>query len=79
MRAGIGWDRRGCLLQSDAGLDCLLDCIGWYSVTPELIANQVTEWCSIVDVFFGVGGNEIVFAQTCVRVIDYMPVIPSIS
>jgi len=51
---------------------CLLDCVGWYSVTPELIANQIAERCrcdTIVDAFCGVGGNAIAFAQTCERVI----------
>ena len=51
---------------------CLLDRVGWYSVTPELIANQIAERCRcdiIVDAFCGVGGNAIAFAQTCERVI----------
>lgn len=51
---------------------CLLDRVGWYSVTPELIANQIAERCrcnTIVDAFCGVGGNAIAFAQTCERVI----------
>ena len=51
---------------------CLLDRVGWYSVTPELIANQIAERCrcdTIVDAFCGVGGNTIAFAQTCERVI----------
>ena len=51
---------------------CLLDHVGWYSVTPELIANQIAERCrcdTIVDAFCGVGGNAIAFAQTCERVI----------
>ena len=49
---------------------CLLDEEGWYSVTPELIANQIAErcWCdTILDAFCGVGGNAIAFAQTCER------------
>lgn len=48
----------------------LLDEEGWYSVTPELIANQIAERCrctTIVDAFCGVGGNAIAFAQTCER------------
>lgn len=51
---------------------CLLDRVGWYSVTPELIANQIAERCrcdTIVDAFCGVGGNAIAFAQTCEHVI----------
>jgi len=54
----------------DAG--CLLDRVGWYSITPELIANRIAERCrcdTIVDAFCGVGGNAIAFAQTCERVI----------
>lgn len=49
---------------------CLLDDEGWYSVTPELIANQIAERCrcdTILDAFCGVGGNAIAFAQTCER------------
>ncbi|KAF9785404.1 S-adenosyl-L-methionine-dependent methyltransferase [Thelephora terrestris] len=51
---------------------CLLDRVGWYSITPELIANQIAERCrcdTIVDAFCGVGGNAIAFAQTCEHVI----------
>lgn len=47
---------------------CLLDEEGWYSVTPELIANQIAERCrcdTILDAFCGVGGNAIAFAKTC--------------
>ena len=49
---------------------CLLDEEGWYSVTPELIANQIAERCrcdTVLDAFCGVGGNAIAFAQTCQR------------
>lgn len=49
---------------------CLLDEEGWYSVTPERIANQIAERCrcdTVVDAFCGVGGNAIAFAQTCER------------
>ncbi|KZV87304.1 S-adenosyl-L-methionine-dependent methyltransferase, partial [Exidia glandulosa HHB12029] len=51
---------------------CLLDEEGWYSVTPERVANQIADRCAcnvILDAFCGVGGNAIAFAQTCERVI----------
>ncbi|KAI4522553.1 S-adenosyl-L-methionine-dependent methyltransferase, partial [Schizophyllum commune Loenen D] len=51
---------------------CLLDTEGWFSVTPEAIANRIAERCrcdTILDAFCGVGGNAIAFAQTCQRVI----------
>ncbi|KAG5338026.1 Trimethylguanosine synthase [Termitomyces sp. J132] len=51
---------------------CLLDREGWYSVTPELVADQIAERCrcdTILDAFCGVGGNAIAFAKTCQRVI----------
>lgn len=47
---------------------CLLDEEGWYSVTPELIADQIAERCrcdTVLDAFCGVGGNAIAFAKTC--------------
>ena len=49
---------------------CLLDEEGWYSVTPEKIAEQIAERCrcdTILDAFCGVGGNAIAFARTCHR------------
>jgi trimethylguanosine synthase len=49
---------------------CLLDEIGWYSVTPERIADQIADRCRcdvILDAFCGVGGNAIAFAKTCER------------
>jgi trimethylguanosine synthase len=55
---------------------CLLDEEGWYSVTPELVANQIAERCrcdTILDAFCGVGGNAIAFAKTCERGEPYMP------
>jgi trimethylguanosine synthase len=45
---------------------------GWYSVTPEKIAEHIAERCScgvVIDAFCGVGGNSIQFAFTCERVI----------
>ncbi|KAG8905827.1 hypothetical protein FRC01_008227, partial [Tulasnella sp. 417] len=51
---------------------CLLDEEGWYSVTPERIADHIAERCrcdTILDAFCGVGGNAIAFAKTCERVI----------
>eukprot|EP01119_Soliformovum_irregulare_P018593 TRINITY_DN5737_c0_g1_i2.p1 TRINITY_DN5737_c0_g1~~TRINITY_DN5737_c0_g1_i2.p1 ORF type:complete len:232 (-),score=50.83 TRINITY_DN5737_c0_g1_i2:52-747(-) len=45
---------------------------GWYSVTPEIIAQHIAERCRcdvIVDAFCGVGGNSIQFAQYCKKVI----------
>ncbi|KAF5376839.1 hypothetical protein D9757_008885 [Collybiopsis confluens] len=51
---------------------CLLDAEGWFSCTPERIANQIAERCrcdTILDAFCGVGGNAIAFAKTCQRVI----------
>ncbi|KAH9839716.1 S-adenosyl-L-methionine-dependent methyltransferase [Rhodofomes roseus] len=58
---------------------CLLDEEGWYSVTPERIADQIAERCRcevVLDAFCGVGGNAIAFAKTCERVIalDISPV-----
>ena len=49
---------------------CLLDEEGWYSVTPERVADQIAERCrcdTILDAFCGVGGNAIAFAKTCER------------
>ncbi|XP_062607139.1 trimethylguanosine synthase-like [Saccostrea cucullata] len=49
-----------------------LDREGWFSVTPEKIAEHIAERCRcdvIVDAFCGVGGNAIQFAFTCERVI----------
>jgi len=51
---------------------CLLDAEGWYSVTPERVADRIAERCrceTILDAFCGVGGNAIAFAKTCERVI----------
>ncbi|KZT59186.1 S-adenosyl-L-methionine-dependent methyltransferase, partial [Calocera cornea HHB12733] len=51
---------------------CLLDEVGWFSITPEKIADQIAERCRcdvVLDAFCGVGGNAIAFARTCERVI----------
>ena len=45
---------------------------GWYSVTPECIAQHIAKRCAcdvIVDAFCGIGGNTIQFARTCAHVI----------
>jgi len=49
-----------------------MDKEGWFSVTPERIAEHIADRCTadvIVDAFCGVGGNAIQFAFTCERVI----------
>ena len=49
-----------------------LDREGWFSVTPEALAEHMAERCRsdlIVDAFAGVGGNAIQFAFTCERVV----------
>ncbi|KAK7311071.1 hypothetical protein RJT34_08964 [Clitoria ternatea] len=45
---------------------------GWFSVTPEAIAQYQAERCAcgvVIDCFTGVGGNAIQFAQQCRHVI----------
>jgi len=49
-----------------------MDREGWFSVTPEKIAEHIAERCQcdvIVDAFCGVGGKAIQFAFTCEHVI----------
>ena len=49
-----------------------MDKEGWFSVTPERIAEHIAERCCcdlLIDAFCGVGGNAIQFAFTCERVI----------
>lgn len=50
-----------------------MDDQGWYSVTPEKIAESIAERCKgydiVIDAFCGCGGNAIQFAKTCHRVI----------
>ncbi|GMR53702.1 hypothetical protein PMAYCL1PPCAC_23897, partial [Pristionchus mayeri] len=54
---------------------CLLDREGWYSVTPERIAEHIadrmvtTKGSLIIDAFAGIGGNSIQFALKGARVI----------
>ncbi|WVF68503.1 hypothetical protein IAT40_003270 [Kwoniella sp. CBS 6097] len=53
-------------------LPLLLDRTGWFSVTPQPIAEHIAQRsaCDVVlDAFCGVGGNIIEFAKTCERVI----------
>ena len=43
---------------------------GWFSYTPEMIAQHIAERCRcdlVVDAFCGVGSNAIQFAFTCER------------
>jgi trimethylguanosine synthase len=60
---------------------CLLDEEGWYSITPELVADRIAERCrcdTILDAFCGVGGNAIAFAKTCERGTSIPPGLPSL-
>ena len=53
-----------CLAFSPSNLE------GWFSVTPEKIAEHIAQRCRcdlIVDAFCGVGSNTIQFAFTCER------------
>ncbi|WWC65767.1 uncharacterized protein I303_108389 [Kwoniella dejecticola CBS 10117] len=53
-------------------LPVLLDHTGWFSITPQPIAQHIAQRCKcdlIIDAFCGVGGNTIEFAKTCERVI----------
>ncbi|XP_028783941.1 uncharacterized protein LOC114739992 [Neltuma alba] len=71
--AAIGkyWHQRYSLFSRfDHGIR--MDEEGWFSVTPELIAQHHALRCAsgiIVDCFTGVGGNAIQFAQCCRHVI----------
>jgi hypothetical protein len=71
LKSGIDFSQRAryfSLYSTPPG--CLLDEEGWYSVTPELVANQIAERCrcdTVLDAFCGVGGNAIAFAKTCHR------------
>jgi trimethylguanosine synthase len=65
------WKQRYQLFHKyDEGI--LLDHEGWFSVTPQAIAEHVAQRCRcniIVDPFAGCGGNVIQLAQTCNQVI----------
>ncbi|KNE60086.1 hypothetical protein AMAG_05517 [Allomyces macrogynus ATCC 38327] len=65
------WSRRRNLFSKfDEGVR--LDEVGWFSVTPEPIAQHLAERCRsnlVIDAFAGVGGNAIQFAMTCEQVI----------
>ena len=55
----------------DTGIQ--MDDEGWYSVTPEAIAEHIANRCHkndiIIDCFVGCGGNAIQFAMKCAHVI----------
>lgn len=65
------WNQRYSLFSRfDDGI--AMDREGWYSVTPEKIAEHIAKRCRnkvVVDAFCGVGGNTIQFAKHCSRVI----------
>ncbi|KAE9588415.1 putative noranthrone synthase [Lupinus albus] len=65
------WQQRYILFSKfDVGVK--MDEEGWFSVTPEVIAQYQAERCAcgtIIDCFTGVGGNSIQFAQWCTNVI----------
>ena len=45
--------------------------LGWWSVTPEIIAEytaQLAKGCSVIDGFAGSGGNVIQFSKFCNKV-----------
>ncbi|KAI8925527.1 RNA cap guanine-N2 methyltransferase-domain-containing protein [Entophlyctis helioformis] len=65
------WHQRFSLFSRyDDGI--AMDYEGWFSVTPERIAEHIAERVScniVIDAFCGVGGNSIQFAKTCSKVI----------
>ncbi|KAI8330989.1 RNA cap guanine-N2 methyltransferase-domain-containing protein [Chlamydoabsidia padenii] len=64
------YQRQAYFSKYDEGI--LMDREGWFSVTPEPIAQHIAERCRsdvIIDAFCGCGGNTIQFALTCERVI----------
>lgn len=69
--AGKYWAQRESLFSKFA-LGVRLDAEGWFSATPERLAQHIAERCQcdlVVDAFAGVGGNAIQFAFTCERVL----------
>ncbi|KAK4689426.1 trimethylguanosine synthase, partial [Tremellales sp. Uapishka_1] len=51
-------------------LPILIDHTGWFSVTPQAIAERIAERCRgdvVLDAFCGIGGNAIELARTCER------------
>lgn len=69
--AGKYWAQRQSLFSKYA-LGVRLDAEGWFSATPERIAQHIAERCQsdlVIDAFAGVGGNAIQFAFTCERVL----------
>ncbi|KAK7291114.1 hypothetical protein RIF29_06011 [Crotalaria pallida] len=64
------WQRYILFSRFDDGVK--MDEEGWFSVTPETIAQYQAERCAsdtVIDCFTGVGGNAIQFAQWCRHVI----------
>jgi trimethylguanosine synthase len=65
------WQQR-YLFFSRMDQGCLIDSEGWYSVTPECIAEHIAQRCPpnarVLDGFVGVGGNAIAFARRGCRV-----------
>ncbi|CAG8537191.1 2850_t:CDS:2 [Funneliformis caledonium] len=65
------WNQRYLLFSLyDEGI--MIDEEGWYSVTPEYLAEYIAKRCAcdtIIDAMCGVGGNTIQFAKTCKKVI----------
>jgi len=69
--AGKYWPQRESLFSKYAQ-GVKLDAEGWFSVTPERVAQHIAERCLcdlVLDPFVGVGGNAIQFAFTCERVL----------
>lgn len=68
---GIQMDKGNCLYSSTWCAHIhFLSLVGWYSVTPEMIAahiaarvhDEISSTCTVVDACCGVGGNTIQFA-----------------
>ena len=64
------WQRFSLFSKFEEGI--IMDEEGWYSVTPEKIAEHIAKRCEgkvVVDAFCGCGGNAIQFAKYCKKVI----------